>query len=77
MPAALVEVAYLSNRAEADLIRIPEFTERSAQAIARAITRYFATDDPGDGYRDVNLGPIPGSVPSGGVPAACREPAYE
>lgn len=77
VPAALVEVAYLSNRAEAELIRTPEFAERSAQAIARAIVRYFATDDPGAGFREVNLGPIPGAVPSGGVPAACREPAYE
>lgn len=77
VPATLLEVAFLSNRAEAALIGTEEFADRSADAIARAIVRYFTTTDPGAGFRDTGLGPIPGSVPSGGIPSNCREPAYD
>jgi len=41
MPAALVEVAFLSNPAEEQLLTSPDFQNRAAQAIARAIVRYL------------------------------------
>lgn len=41
MPAALVEVAFLSNPAEEQLLTSPDFQNSAAQAIARAIVRYL------------------------------------
>lgn len=41
MPAALVEVAFLSNPVEEQLLASPGFQDRAARAIARAITRYL------------------------------------
>lgn len=41
-PAALVEAAYLSNKAEAGRVATPEFRQRIAQAIADGINDYAA-----------------------------------
>ncbi len=41
MPAALIEVAYLSNPVEEKLLVDPVFREKAAQAIAEGIMDYF------------------------------------
>ncbi|MGB9792219.1 MAG: N-acetylmuramoyl-L-alanine amidase, partial [Thermacetogeniaceae bacterium] len=41
MPAALVEVAFLSNPSEEQMLVDPDFQNRAAQAIARAIIRFL------------------------------------
>jgi len=41
MPAALIEVAYLSNPVEEKLLADPVFREEAAQAIAEGIMDYF------------------------------------
>jgi N-acetylmuramoyl-L-alanine amidase len=75
VPATLLEVAYLSNPREAALIATESFREDTATAVARAIIRYFTTDDPGDGFADPR-GAGPPTTPTGGT-AGCVEPAYE
>ncbi|MBM3710025.1 MAG: PKD domain-containing protein, partial [Actinobacteria bacterium] len=40
MPAALVEVAFISNQTENDLLRSPDFREKSAIGIANAIKKF-------------------------------------
>ncbi|MCL1935061.1 MAG: N-acetylmuramoyl-L-alanine amidase [Defluviitaleaceae bacterium] len=42
MPAILIEVAFISNPKEAELLSEPEFRQSSAQAIADGITNYLA-----------------------------------
>ena len=77
VPAALVEVAYISNAAEARLIATEDFREQTASAIVRSITRFFTTTDAGGGFREP-LDPLPptGQPPSGGF-NGCTEPSYE
>ena len=75
VPAALLEIAYLSNPREAALVATDAFREESAVAIARAITRYFTTDDPGAGF-SAPRGAGPPTTPTGGT-AGCVEPPYE
>ena len=75
VPATLLEIAYLSNPREAALVATDAFREDSAAAIARAITRYFTTDDPGAGFR-APRGAGPPTTPTGGT-AGCVEPPYE
>lgn len=40
MPAALVEIGYLSNKSEETLIRTPEYRDKIAQGLARGILAY-------------------------------------
>jgi N-acetylmuramoyl-L-alanine amidase len=75
VPATLLEIAYLSNPREAALVATDAFREESAVAIARAITRYFTTDDPGAGF-SAPRGAGPPTTPTGGT-AGCVEPPYE
>ena len=75
VPATLVEIAYLSNPREAALVATDAFREESAVAIARAITRYFTTDDPGAGF-SAPRGSGPPTTPTGGT-GGCVEPPYE
>jgi N-acetylmuramoyl-L-alanine amidase len=75
VPAALLEIAYLSNPREAALVATDAFREDSAVAIARAITRYFTTDDPGAGF-SAPRGAGPPTTPTGGT-SGCIEPPYE
>jgi len=75
VPAALLEIAYLSNPREAALVATEAFREESAAAVARAITRYFTTDDPGAGFT-APRGAGPPTTPTGGT-AGCVEPPYE
>ena len=75
VPATLLEIAYLSNPREAALVATESFREESAVAIARAITRYFTTDDPGAGF-SAPRGAGPPTTPTGGT-GGCVEPPYE
>jgi N-acetylmuramoyl-L-alanine amidase len=52
VPAVLVEAAYLSNPAEADLLARRDVQTAEAQAIANAVERWFLTDDPGSGFME-------------------------
>ncbi len=49
-PTALVELGYISNRAEAELHLTPEYVPAAAEAVATAIEQFLTTEDPGDGY---------------------------
>ena len=42
MPAVLVELGYLSNAAQEQQLRTPEFAGRTAQALLSAIVRFDA-----------------------------------
>ena len=75
VPATLLEIAYISNPREAELVATESFREEAAGAISRAIVRYFTTDDPGDGFA-APRGAGPPTTPTGGT-AGCVEPPYE
>lgn len=51
MPAALVELGYLSNPTEAELFATPEYVEAASGALAEAIERWLETDDIGGGLQ--------------------------
>jgi len=42
MPAALIELAYISNPTEEKLLMSPQFQEKSAQAIVAGLDKFFA-----------------------------------
>src|SRR5690606_31897856 len=52
MPAVILESAYLSGPAEAELVGTDEFRDAEAGAIADAIERYLRSADAGSGYLD-------------------------
>jgi N-acetylmuramoyl-L-alanine amidase len=43
VPSVLVEAGFMSNRAEADMLTTPEFAQRFAVSMTRAIDTYFKT----------------------------------
>ena len=47
MPAVLVEVAFISNPEEEKKLRSPEFQQAVADAVARAVARFFSRRVPG------------------------------
>ena len=49
MPSVLVEVGYLSNAEEGRVLGQPAFQQDAAEAIARAVLRFFARYPPGSG----------------------------
>jgi len=49
MPSVLVEVGYLSNESEANLLGEAAFHQDSAEAIAEAVVRFFERYPPGSG----------------------------
>ena len=49
VPAALVEMAYLSNPTAAVVIGTSEYRQAAAQAVADAAVRFLETPDPGAG----------------------------
>ncbi|HEX7095648.1 MAG TPA: N-acetylmuramoyl-L-alanine amidase, partial [Acidimicrobiales bacterium] len=75
VPAALAELAYVTNPPEEDLLRTPEFRAVEGKAIARAVLRYLTTDDPGTGF----VGPSDRTEPAGpgGGSAGCVDPPLE
>jgi N-acetylmuramoyl-L-alanine amidase len=50
--AALAELAFISNPAEADLLADPDVQRVEGEAVARGIIRFLTTADPGSGYVD-------------------------
>lgn len=72
-PAVLVELGYISNRAEAELHQRPAYTWYAALAVADGISRYLETEDPGSGFVEGRVfNPRPGI----GVDA-CRDPELD
>ena len=72
VPAVLSESTYLSEPAEDALLNTERFRQAEAEAIAAAITRYVATDDPGAGFKP----PVVIDTPAGGGggAAGCDDP---
>jgi N-acetylmuramoyl-L-alanine amidase len=68
----LSEAAFISNPPEEQLLRDPAFLHVEAVAIAKAITRFLATPDPGSGFVE----PYPRTEPAGGGggAAGCVDP---
>jgi N-acetylmuramoyl-L-alanine amidase len=70
--AALVEASFISNAPEEALLRRDDVRRAMAEALYRALVRYFTTDDPGSGF----VTPYPRSPgPSGRLPSTCTDPA--
>lgn len=57
VPAALEELAFLSNPPEASLLAEPDVQRVEGEAVARGVIRFLTTRDPGSGY--VDGGPMP------------------
>ena len=72
VPAVLTEALFLSNPPEAELLARPEVQDAEAAALARAVTRYLTTDDPGSGFVE----PYPRVDPAGpgGGGGGCVDP---
>jgi N-acetylmuramoyl-L-alanine amidase len=73
VPAVLSEALFLSaSDSEAALLADPAIQQAEAEAIARAVSRYVLTDDPGSGF----VVPIPRTSPAGGGGGAsgCIDP---
>lgn len=75
VPAALAELAYLSNPPEAALLARPEVQRAEGEAVARGVVRFLTTDDPGSGYTE----PYPRRAPAGpgGGARGCVDPPLE
>jgi N-acetylmuramoyl-L-alanine amidase len=72
VPSVLVEAAYLSNPAEADLLARDDVRTAEAQAIAEGIERWFLTSDPGSGFMEPLFRGYGSS--GGGTFANCEDP---
>lgn len=72
IPSVLIEAGFMSNPAEAELMRGNEYREAEAQAIASGIRRYLTGTDPGSGYQIPNDRSSTNN--SGGTTSLCREP---
>ena len=64
--AALAELAFISNPAEADLLADPDVQRVEGEAVARGIIRFLTTADAGSGYVEGgNMAPRPRSIMPG------------
>ncbi len=72
VPGVLSEAAFVSNPDEAKLMKTIEFQRLEADAIARAIVRFFTTRDPGSGFVDAY--PRQSPAGSGGGSTNCVDP---
>ena len=70
--SALAELAYISNRAEAELFSTDEYVSVAASAVADAVERYLDSDDPGSGFVAEPRVFIPNRGISGSV---CEDPS--
>lgn len=70
--AVLSEALFIANPPEAELLARPEVQQAEAEALARAITRYLTTQDPGSGFTE----PYPRTDPAGpgGSSSGCIDP---
>ncbi len=76
--AALAELAFISNPAEAELLADPEVQRVEGEAVARGIIRFLTTSDPGSGYVEGGqMPPRPRAGPrqGGGGDLECDDPA--
>lgn len=64
--AALAELAFISNPAEADLLADPDVQRVEGEAVARGIIRFLTTADAGSGY--IDGGHMPSRNRPGGPP---------
>lgn len=71
-PAALAELAFVSNPPEAALLQRPDVQRVEGEAVARGIIRFLTTKDPGSGFTE----PYPRTTPagSGGGTRNCVDP---
>jgi N-acetylmuramoyl-L-alanine amidase len=71
--AALSEAAFINNPPEADLLAREDVQRAEAAAIARAITRFLTTSEPGSGFTE----PYARTTPAGGGGRGtnCQDPA--
>jgi len=73
--SVLAELAYISNRSEAELLSTPFAQNEVAAAIARGFDRWVNTDDPGAGFTDDPI--FRGYGPSGaGFTTDCTDPLF-
>jgi len=73
--SVLAELAYISNRAEADLMSTPFVQNEVAAAIARAFDTWVNTKEPGSGFTDDPI--FRGYGPSGaGFTTNCTDPVF-
>lgn len=68
----LSEAMYLSNPLEEQLLQDPAVRDVEAEALATAIERYLATDDPGSGFIETTV--FRGDLGSGGSTIGCVDP---
>ena len=61
MPAVLVEVAFISNGEEEKRLKSPEFQQAVADAVARAVARFFSRRLPGSAQPTPTAPPAPAS----------------
>jgi hypothetical protein len=71
--SVLVEGAFISNPAEAELLARADVQKVEGEAIARGIVRYLTTQDPGSGFVEPYPRVDPPSTP-GTSPRRCRDP---
>jgi N-acetylmuramoyl-L-alanine amidase len=73
VPTSLVELAFITNPPEADLLARPDVQTVEGQAVAAGVLRYLRTADPGSGFTE----PYARTTPAGpgGGSAGCQDPA--
>ena len=73
VPTSLVELAFITNGPEAELLARPDVQAVEGRAVASGILRYLRSADPGSGYTE----PYPRTTPAGpgGGSAGCQDPA--
>ncbi|MEX2659634.1 MAG: N-acetylmuramoyl-L-alanine amidase [Acidimicrobiales bacterium] len=72
VPSVLSEALFLSNPPEAELLARLDVQQAEAEALARAVTRFLTTDDPGSGFTQA----YPRTEPAGpgGGSTGCIDP---
>ena len=73
VPTSLVELAFITNGPEAELLARADVQQVEGRAVAAGILRYLNTADPGSGYTE----PYARTTPAGpgGGSAGCQDPA--
>lgn len=71
--SVLVELAFISNPPEAELIARADVQRVEGQALARGILRWLRSPDPGSGFTEPYPRPEPPPGPGGAAPP-CRDP---
>lgn len=70
---SLVELAFITNGPEAELLARPDAQQVEGKAVAAGIQRYLTTADPGSGYTEPYARVTPAGP--GGGSAGCQDPA--